>query len=41
MYFYRVLLVRGDQLELLDLLDLPADQDLRGHLGQLERRESR
>ena len=38
-YFYRVLLVRGAQLELVDLLDLLADQALRAHLDQLERRE--
>lgn len=38
--FLRGLLVSGDQLVLLDPSDLLADQALRGHLDQLERRES-
>lgn len=40
LYISRGLLVRGDQLELLDPLALLADQAHRGLPDQLERRES-
>lgn len=39
LYLSRGLLVRGGKLVLLDLLDLLADQALRGLLGLRERRE--
>lgn len=39
LYLSRDLLVRGDKLVPLDLLDLLADQALRGLLDPLERRE--
>lgn len=39
LYLSRGRLVRGDKLVPQDLLDLLADQALRGHLDPLERRE--